>query len=166
MCETCKFWQRVERAGECRRHTPVIIWGRGEHEKENIMDKHYIECGIEIDLDAAIELARTADADGNGYLIGHSNRKLMAGLDLAGNGWQVWIETNGGDILIDDDLPRDMERLAEVARAMSDAPDYDLNDGLSVLANIANDLESHADPESLAYWRGWCEGLPDVIEQD
>jgi len=41
MCETCKFWQRVERAGECRRHTPVIIWGRGEH--EDAIETHWPE---------------------------------------------------------------------------------------------------------------------------
>ncbi len=31
-CKDCKFWEPKGKAGECHRHTPQIIWGRGEHE--------------------------------------------------------------------------------------------------------------------------------------
>lgn len=31
-CKHCRFWQPDGKAGDCRRHPPVIIWGRGEFE--------------------------------------------------------------------------------------------------------------------------------------
>jgi uncharacterized protein YbaR (Trm112 family) len=33
-CKDCRYWDPKGKAGECRRHCPVIIWGRGEHEDD------------------------------------------------------------------------------------------------------------------------------------
>ena len=132
------------------------------------LDEHY-----NVDDDAIYKLAiETADADDQGYLVGHGNRRVCCGYGLVSGlydaqespaGLLVWIETNADPILLDDDLPADAERLSDVCHTISDAPDYDLQIGIDRLRSIADNLPADCQSDSRAYWQDWCANLPETI---
>lgn len=140
------------------------------------MGTYWLDGHYNVDDDAIYKLdIETADADDQGYLVGHGNRHIECAVGLVSGlydgaespaGWLVWIVTNADPILLDDDLPTDAERLSDACHTMSDAPDYDLQVGLDRLRSIADNLPADCQGDSRKYWQGWCASLPDKINAD